>query len=304
METFSIPRAWEALWDQAGFVPIIEKNLERFHDTKYKMEPNLHDSFEMVYVKKGGVEFIISDAPVQAGPNDIIIIKPFQYHKFQVKSEAGCDFIVLNFKFEDRASGQYSEVSLHDFLHFVSSRESGDYISLKVGQKNEIIALLGRILKERSGGEIEGEFLSQLLMMELFVHLSRALKQEWEDSIRGKSPKRRELIGVALKYIHKHFERNLSLGDMAKYVFLSPGYFTHAFKEETGVSPIQYLLKIRVERACELLCETDDKMIDIALAVGFSHPQRFNESFKKYAGVSPTEFRRRNRRKHAENPRN
>ena len=299
MQTLTIPRAWETLWGQAGFVPIIEKNLERVHDTKYTMEPNLHDSFEMVYIKKGDAEFLVNATPVPVSPNDIIIIKPYQYHKFRVKSETGCDFIVLNFKFENRAGGQYSEVSLHDFLHFVSSGESGDYISLKVSQKNEIISLLERILRERSGGEDEGVFLSQLLMMELFVHLSRALKQEWEDSIRGKSPKRRELIDISVKYIQNHFERNLSLGDMAKYVFLSPGYFTHAFKEETGVSPIQYLLKVRVERACELLADTDDKIIDIALAVGFSHPQRFNESFKKYAGVSPTEFRRQNRRNHS-----
>ena len=76
--------------------------------------------------------------------------------------------------------------------------------------------------------------------------------------------------------------------DIARHVFLSPGYFIRAFREETGTSPINYLLKIRVERAMELLADTDDRIIDIALAVGFSSQQRFNEMFKTYRNDSHT----------------
>jgi oxalate decarboxylase/phosphoglucose isomerase-like protein (cupin superfamily) len=72
------------------------------------MEPNLHESFEMVYIKKGEADFIVNGSLINVGPDDIIIIKPLQYHKFIVKSDAGCEFIVLNFKFENRVSRQYS----------------------------------------------------------------------------------------------------------------------------------------------------------------------------------------------------
>ena len=292
MDAASIPKAWGTILNKANFLPVIVKNLERVHDTSWSMDPNRHDNFEMVYMKKGRASFEINGEPVPIGPNDIIIIKPEQYHKFIVESEAGCEFIVLNFKFENRTSEEFSEVSLHDFLHFVQSREAGAYISLKVSQKNEIITLLNRILRERQSNEIESDFLSHLLVLELFALLSRALKMEWENNFREKSPKLRELIRISVNYIHNHFERNISLDDIARYVFLSPGYFIRAFKEETGQSPISYLIKIRIDRAMEMLADTDDKIIDIALAVGFSNQQRFNEMFKKLVHMTPMQYRK------------
>lgn len=292
MENIVLPRAWESVLNSSSFVPVIVKTIERFHDTKWSMEPNIHEFFEMVYMKKGKMVFEISGNPVDMGPNDIIIIKPNQYHKFIVKSEQGCEFIVLSFKFENKINGHYSEASLHDFLNFVSNKEAGHFISLKVSQKNEIITLLDRLIKERESNEIGSEFLNYLLVLELFVFISRALKMEWENSIKKQSPKLKELIQISVNYINNNYERDISLGDIAKYVFLSSSYFTRAFKEETGMSPINYLLRVRVERAKELLLETDHKISDIALSVGFSNQQRFNEIFKKNVKITPLQYRR------------
>lgn len=289
-----LPKAWEGLLNSSNFLPVIVKTIERFHDTSWSMEPNRHEFYEMVYMKKGNAVFEIVGKPVVLGPNDIIIIKPRQPHKFIVKSEAGCEFIVLSFKFENRINGQYSEVPLEDFLNFVTSKETGPFITLKVSQKNEIIILMNRIIKERESTEPGSEFLNYLLVLELFVLLSRALKMEWENSIKNKSPKLKELIGISINYIHNNFERDISLGDIAKFVFLSPSYFTRAFKEETGMSPISYLLKVRIDRAKELLADTGLKISDIALSVGFSNQQRFNEMFKKYSKLTPLQYRKMN----------
>lgn len=288
-----LPKAWEGLLNSSNFLPVIVKTIERIQDITWSMEPNRHENYEMVYMKKGYAVFEISGQPVNLGPNDIVIIKPLQYHKFIVKSENGCEFIVLNFKFENKFSGEYSEIPLEDFLNFVTSRETGAYITLKVSQKNEIIVLLNRILKERESSEPGSEFLNYLLVLELFVLLSRALKMEWENSIKTKSPKLRELINISVNFIHTNFERDISLGDISKFVFLSPSYFTRAFKEETGMSPINFLLKVRIDRAKELLADTGLKISDIALSVGFSNQQRFNEMFKKYAHQTPLQYRKK-----------
>ncbi len=287
-----LPKAWESLLDSSNFLPVIVKTLERIQDITWSMEPNIHENYEMVYMKKGYAVFEISGRHVKLGPNDIVIIKPLQYHKFTVKSESGCEFIVLNFTFENRINGKFSEVPLEDFLNFISSKETGPYITLKVSQKNEIVVLLNRILKERDSSEPGSEFLNYLLVMELFVLLSRALKMEWENSIKSKSPKLKELINISINFIHTNFERDISLGDIAGFVFLSPSYFTRAFKEETGMSPINYLLKVRIERAKELLEDTGQKISDIALNVGFSNQQRFNEMFKKFTNYTPLQYRK------------
>ncbi len=292
MDEQVIPKAWEGLLSSANFLPVIVKTIERFFDVNWSMEPNKHDNYEMVYIRRGNAAFEISGHTVPIGANDILIIKPKQPHKVVVKSESGCDFIVLNFTFRDNMNSEFSETSLEDFLNFVSGKESGSYITLKVSQKNEIITLLNRILKERESSDIGSELLNYLMAMELFVLISRALKMEWENSIKTKSPKLKELIRAAVNYIHNNFERDISLNDIARFVFLSPSYFTRAFKEEMSLSPINYLLKIRVQRAKELLSETDMKISDIALNVGFSNQQRFNEIFKKNARITPLQYRK------------
>jgi hypothetical protein len=184
METTFLPKAWESLLASSNFLPVIVKTIERFYDTEWSMEPNIHDYYEMVYMKKGNAVFEITGKTAPIGPNDIIIIKPNQQHRFYVKSEGGCEFIVLSFKFVDQLNAGYSEVSLGDFLNFVSGKESGAFIAIKVSQKNEIITILNRILKERESVEIGNEFLNYLMILELFVLISRALKMEWENSIK------------------------------------------------------------------------------------------------------------------------
>ncbi len=291
MEKRALPKAWENLLKSSSFLPVIIKTIERVHDRTWSMEPNRHDFFEMVYVKKGFAEFEISNQTVSLGTNDVVVIKPFQYHKFTVKSES-CELIVLYFKFTDQENHEYSEVSLEDFLNFVGGKESGPFFSIKVSQKSEIISVLNRIIRESENRDLGCELMNCLLVMELFVLISRAFKMEWENSIKNKSPKLKELIQVSVNYINNNFERDISLRDIARYVFLSPSYFIRVFKEETGMSPINYLLKVRVERAKELLAETDHKVSDIALSVGFSNQQRFNEIFKKHVGMTPLQYRK------------
>ncbi len=292
METTSIPKAWEGVLGSASFIPVTNiKAIERYRNAEWSKGLSIHEAFEMVYIKSGEGQFEIGDQAVTVGSNDIVIIKPHQHHKLDVISDVGCDFIVLYFKFMNQSNHAMSETSLEDFINFVSGKESGAFIKLKVSQKNDIIILLNRILKEKSSDQLGSELLDYLMLMELFVLISRALKAEWENSIKNKSPKIKELMHSAIQFVLNNYEREISITDIAKYVFLSPSYFTRAFKEETGLSPMQYLLNVRIKRACELLEETDLRVGEIAHSVGFSNQQRFNDMFKKQTSMTPMQYR-------------
>lgn len=292
MESTTIPKAWEKVLGSAGLIPVTSvKAIERYRDADWSKGLSIHETFEMVYIKSGKGIFEIGNQNVEIGPNDIVIIKPNQYHMLTVTSDASCDFIVLYFKFMNGSNHALSEVSLGDFINFVSGKESGAFIKLKVSHKNDIIVLLNRILKEKAGDQLGSDFLNYLMLMELFVLISRALKAEWENSIKNKSPKIKELMHSAISFILNNYEREISITDIAKYVFLSPSYFTRAFKEDTGLSPMQYLLNVRIKRSCELLEETDLKVGEIAHSVGFSNQQRFNDMFKKQIKMTPMQYR-------------
>ncbi len=292
MQSTSIPKAWESVLGAARFIPVTSiKAIERYRNAEWSKGLSIHEAFEMVYIKSGEGRFEIGGQVETVGSNDIVIIKPHQHHKLEVTADGGCDFIVLYFKFMNQSNLAMSETSLDDFINFVSGRDSGAFIKLKVSQKNDIIILLNRILREKASDQFGNELLEYLMLMELFVLISRALKAEWENSIKNKSPKIKELMQSAIQYVHNNYEREISITDIAKYVFLSPSYFTRAFKEDTGMSPMQYLLNIRIKRACELLLETDLKIGEIAHSVGFSNQQRFNDMFKKQTNMTPMQYR-------------
>ena len=290
-----LPKAWQDLMSLSGLVPFVVKAVDRVIDENWSMEPNVHDFFEMVYIKRGEVVFQIEDDQIKLGPNNILIIKPKRLHKLLVKSKNGCEFIVFSFKFVDLENQSFSRVSMEDFIDFVEGEKTGPYHFLKVGQRNEIIQLLNGIVNEKNKKDPDSEFLIRLMVMEVFVYLSRAFRIEWENSMKDKSPKLKELIKISVNFINSNYEKEITLSDVSSFVFLSPSYFLRVFKDEMGVSPINYLLRTRVEKAKEILETTDMKINDIALLVGFSNHQRFNEIFKKNTGMTPTSYRKSQR---------
>jgi len=87
-----------------------------------------------------------------------------------------------------------------------------------------------------------------------------------------------------------------SLKELADLCGYSPAHFQRRFKGATGRSPLEMQREIRIERAMELLRETDLPIIDIAQEVGIGSPAYFSTLFKKTAGLTPSQYRRAGRR--------
>jgi AraC family transcriptional regulator len=94
-----------------------------------------------------------------------------------------------------------------------------------------------------------------------------------------------------LDYIHTHLDRDLSLAELAEVINVSSTYFASLFKQTTGISPHQYVIKQRVERAKVMLKKTDFAIADIALQVGFSSQSHLNQQFKRITGMTPKQIR-------------
>lgn len=95
-----------------------------------------------------------------------------------------------------------------------------------------------------------------------------------------------------LDYIHDHLEQDLSVEAIATLLQMSPYYFSRLFKQSTGLSPHQYIIQGRVERAKQLLHQ-GMAIADIAYSVGFSSQSHLNRHFKRLAGVTPKAFLRK-----------
>ncbi len=97
----------------------------------------------------------------------------------------------------------------------------------------------------------------------------------------------------ALEYIHANYAKDLNMTMVSNYVSLNYTYFSQAFKDFVGVSFVQYLKNIRIEKAKELLATTELKVMDIGERAGFDNTKHFNRVFRETVGVTPLEYRQR-----------
>jgi len=147
--------------------------------------------------------------------------------------------------------------------------------------------LLAELQTNALMGQLYVESLTQVLVIHLLRHYS-TFAQPITFENRSLSNTR---LQQAIEYIHAHLDRELSLAEVAGVVNISPTYFANLFKRAMGISPHQYVVQQRVERAKLLLLKTDLAIADIALQVGFSNQSHLTRHFKRLIGVTPKQVR-------------
>ena len=309
----------KGILDSVGSIPLVFKGMERTME-KGPLETgkkSQHEYHELIYLRNGRVEFEVDGrrTVVERGGN--IVIPQGHVHVTNVL-EGNADMVVLYFVFDREGRYGYSpapvpdnmaiprkEVSGHTLERFLLfARDGGHaddkadepYLSIRGRGRLEIASIAERILRESREDAYAKELMMQLLTVEMLVALARGLREEWEKGLRKRTGKARELVRIARDYIVENFDRDISVADAAGYVFLSQGYFTRAFRDETGMSPMAFLMQVRVSRACKMLEQRDMKISGIATMVGFSSPQRFNAAFRKHTGMTPMEYRKTDRK--------
>jgi YesN/AraC family two-component response regulator len=100
----------------------------------------------------------------------------------------------------------------------------------------------------------------------------------------------------AIDYVYDHLQERVSLTAIARAAGVNGNYLCELFKKETGMTVFEYVMKLRIEAASNMLLQADYKSADIASYFAFSSHSHFIKVFKKYAGMTPEEFRKRNYR--------
>ena len=127
-------------------------------------------------------------------------------------------------------------------------------------------------------GELKKWFLDKIVETAQKIENNRADKSE-------------SLIEKAENYIKQNYMKDISLDDISRYCNISSYYFSKLFKQETGENYVEYLSRVRIENAKKMLSDSESSIKEISYSVGFSDPNYFSRAFKKYEGVSPTEYK-------------
>ena len=98
-------------------------------------------------------------------------------------------------------------------------------------------------------------------------------------------------LRYVLDYIDSYLDQNIKLANLAQLMDISQFHFSRLFKQSIGVSPHQYLIQQRVERAKQLLKQTDRSIVDIALDCGFNSHSHLSKQFRQLTGMTPKAYR-------------
>ena len=107
------------------------------------------------------------------------------------------------------------------------------------------------------------------------------------------SPHLQRKIHEVQIFLAQNLSRDVDLNTIAAYASLSPYYFTRQFTAMVGMPPYRYLISLRIQRAAQLLRESDLTVTQILHRVGFHSPSHFTTTFRRHMGLSPTDYRRR-----------
>jgi AraC family transcriptional regulator len=153
----------------------------------------------------------------------------------------------------------------------------------------EAIGLM--LLTELQQGNRGSRLYIESLTNVLAVHLIRqyTATQPQRPIYEGGLPQRQ--VSQVLDYIHDHLEQDIKLADLAVLLDMSQFHFSHVFKQAIGISPYQYLLQQRIERAKQLLKESDCSIMEIALSCGFNSHSHLSKQFRQLTGMTPTAYR-------------
>ena len=149
------------------------------------------------------------------------------------------------------------------------------------------LALLAEAESETPAGRLYAESLIQTLTLHLLKNYSTAnLKQEnTHGGLSGYKLRRIE------EFINANLEEDLSLAEIAVVADLSQFHFARAFRKSTGLTPQQYLMQQRIERAKELLAKGELPIVEISLRTGFKNQSHFTTLFRKFTRLTPKTWR-------------
>lgn len=235
-----------------------------------------HGCAELFFITGGHGRFRFQQREFPVSIHDAVIVNANVPHTEVSQLESPLEYKVLGVEGLGTLAGGEGYAMLH--LH------SG---------WDALTVCLDLMLQEASQAQPGYEQVCRSLSTAVMILLSR----QQSAALSGGPPDARSNreCGLVRRYIDNHFKENLSLDQLAQMVHLNKYYLAHAFRREFGVSPINYLISRRIEESRFLLRETDHTLSLIAQILGFSSLSYFSQCFRRIEGISPLEYRRRNR---------
>ncbi len=243
------------------------------------------------YFKDGIFEISIDKTRHKMLPGDCLVLCPWQHAEIIPHMIRRSTFfhLIINTTYFDKNQnleiGSWSKISKYDQIDIGEIFKHHQYF--KIEKSNFLARLFEQLTTEI--------FIHELIQNEMVIHLVDQIMIMYAreaQKTRKQSPMIRQISQQIERNIAKDPSYHWTVPKMAQSVQLGLTTFSERLKTETGLSPINFLIKIRINIAMELMAQINNKIADIAYETGFNSPQHFSLTFKKMTGITPMKYRK------------
>lgn len=245
-----------------------------------------HDELELIYIQQGRLNLTIDKTDYLGMPGDIFVVNSREIHEMSVTETPTVYATILFplksllFQQEDAVTENYLLPLAENRLRFPSV--AGDLeIAPDLRQKiEEMIALYH---------EKKGSFMLKIRVLELGI-ISDFFSQEGlltQASASRFQDKHRQI----LSFIQENYPRELTLETVAQQFHMAPKYFSRYFKNTFHISLTEYITRLRLEKAADLLRYSKLSVTEIAICTGFNSSSYFNKQFRNVYEMTPSQYR-------------
>jgi AraC-like DNA-binding protein len=274
----------------------------------HAFDAHSHEAIEICYVLTGKGERIQSGRRLQVEAGDLCIAHPGERHAMHADGADPYHYFALAFRPDllGIQQGPGAHAGQGDGGSALSARLPQEFQVLDQGLVHGLGGaehILRRIIRELDHLEADPRLQElariqlSLLVLELLVFSSRRLLTQapvLTGAPDGRTPSRPAFVEL-IQWLQTRLASPPSLGEMAARVGLTASYFSVAFREELGQTPIAYVLALRAEAAARLLIADRSRPVSgIARELGFSTSQHFSQVFRAKTGMTPSQWREAN----------
>lgn len=241
-----------------------------------------YETTEVIYAADGSCLIWIEGKEKELNKNEAIIINAEQKYKICAENKSLVCRLSYPCSMICRLSGE-------DYVIFHCSRQK------RAAEYVELIRQIKEILLEYAGSRrlyrlsaMYQTLLAHLLENFKVTGISSESRRQWEDSRK---------LSIIKNYVHEHYTEGSNLTKLAEKMYLSPSSLSRFFRKASGESFVSYVRKYRLKKAAQALTDTDLSVARIAADNGFCTSSAMTKDFRQFFGMTPVEFRAKNRKK-------
>lgn len=255
------------------------EKLNVFAAEVYYCEPHWHSAPELICILSGEFSVTLGHATSVVTAGSLLYINPDEIHSLEARSP-NSQLLTIQF-----APNLFDEIHPAPQMDYALSANQADRrVDRQI--RNSVLALVEHLV------DAQPSFTRIALVYQLLGALAAAgenLADRQQMTVRKKD---QQLVKYGIEYINQHFDNELNLTTIAENAGASYHHFSRTFKKISGYNFKEYLTMIRINKAKQLLKDTNIPITDISYTCGFSGHKQLIFAFNKYCRMTPTEFRK------------